>query len=93
LKKSPTFKDSSNNISRKTKGELIEKKIMEFEDNIAKIEEILRKLEKSIDEKPSMQLIDLVRDDKVSKKDIYSYIPDNEAIKKNIHLVVQQNMA
>jgi exonuclease VII small subunit len=49
LRKSPTFKDSSPNISRKSKGELIEKKIVEFEDNIECLEKYIKKLEVLID--------------------------------------------
>ena len=39
-----------------------------------------------------MDLIDIVRDDKVSKEDIYSFIPDQNAINQSIREVVQQSM-
>jgi hypothetical protein len=39
-----------------------------------------------------MDLIDIIRDDKVSKEDIYSFIPDQNAINQSIREVVQQSM-
>ena len=68
----------------------MEKKIIEFEENFLSIEAMLAKLEEMVDSKPSMDLIDIVRDDKVSTKDIYQYIPDQEAINKAIVTKVQQ---
>lgn len=62
-------------ISRKCKSDLIEKKIVEFEEVVTAIEDHIRTMQYQIESKCDKDLADIIRDDKVSKTDFAHYLP------------------
>ena len=63
-------------ISRKCKSDLIDQKILEFENVVTTLEEHLRNIQFQMDLKCDKDFVDIIREDKVSKNDLSVHLPD-----------------
>lgn len=62
-------------MTRKCKAELVEKKIVEFEGHVDATEALIREINLDLERKAESDLVDMIRNDKVSKGDIAEYLP------------------
>jgi hypothetical protein len=62
-------------MTRKGRNDLIEKKIIEFEGHVETIEGLIREIHVDIERKAESDLVDMIRDDKVSKSDMGEHLP------------------
>lgn len=78
----PIFKRSMSilvagpNISRKAKQDLIDEKIVEFENVVTELEEHLRNIQFQLDQKCDKDYAEIIREDKISKEEIQIHLPD-----------------
>lgn len=86
-------KGAGANISRKVKAELIDNKLLEFEDNISQIEDTLNQLFEDVDLiKPCIRDVRALQSEKISKEEIKDYLPSEAAQIQQIKMICREEM-
>ena len=80
-------------LTRKAKADLIDQKISEFEANFENIESYMEELQDIIDSKLDETHFEKLNAEKVSKVEIYQYLPDNSALQQQTEDMVKGKLA
>ena len=82
-------------MTRKCKAELIEKKVVEFEGHVETTEALIREIHVDLDRKAESDLVDMIRNDKISKGELAEYLPpylQSESLKEFILQIVNEKI-
>jgi len=94
MSKLTSFKQKGDldSLTRKGKADLIDSKIIEFEDNFALIDQHFLIMQNLVDTKIDKELINILREDKISKSEIHKYLPDANEMKMKLEDILKDKM-